>query len=175
MNAGREDHRIAAGLSPSNRPQIFDEIATGVAVKSMGQLFAELPYRYGLVEAALALLVLLLGALPRRALVDPTPAPTRRTTVEHLEAVARLWRRSKDPGLPLSELLAAMNERSAHRGGAGVSPFADWVARQRADLATRAAEVVARAEALSRGVPTVAAARAAAVDLMALEREASQW
>jgi hypothetical protein len=177
--AGREGHRPPSHVSAPGHPQIFDEVSTGVATKSFAQLLAELPYRYGLLEAALALLVLLLGALPRRAPVDPVPAHRRRTTVEHLDAVARLWGLTGDPGLPLAELLAHVNERSRRflhdRGAEGAAPFADWVRRRRADLADRAAAAVHRAELLAAGRPPAAAAQAAAAELIALEGEASRW
>ena len=141
----------------------------------MGQLLAGLPYRVGLAQAGLALLVLLLAWLPRRLPVDQTPALSRRTTAEHLDAVARFWKLGKDPGLPLSELVLAAGERALRRGGAGPKPFVDWVARQRPELEARALVVVTHAEALSATVPSAREAREAAADLMGLEREVAQW
>ena len=159
----------------ADEPQIFDEISTGVATKTWGELWGGLPYRFGLAQAGLALLVLLAAWLPRRWPVDPTPALSRRTTAEHLDAVARFWKLGRDPGLPLSELVLAASERAQRRGGAGPKPFVDWVAKLRPELEPRAVEVLSRAEALSATIPPVRAAREAAADLMRLEREAAQW
>jgi hypothetical protein len=174
-SAGRNPQGMPLAFSSAGHPQIFDEVATGVGTKSVAALLAELPYRYGLLEGALALLLLLVGALPRRAPVDLMPAHRRRTTVEHLEAVARLWGLSHDPGLPLSEVLAAVNEHGRRRGGEGATPFVDWVKRGRAGLATRAAAAVQRADLLASGKPPAREAVAAAAELIALEGEASRW
>ncbi len=157
------------------QPQIFDEISTGVATKTWGQLWSGLPYRFGLVQAGLALLVLLIAWLPRRWPVDPTPALSRRTTAEHLDAVARFWKLGKDPGLPLEQLVLAASERAQRRGGVGPKPFVDWVAKLRPELEARAVEVLTRAEGLSATIPPVRAAREAAADLIRLEREAARW
>jgi hypothetical protein len=160
---------------------VFDEFSTGFGDLGLSTLLAKAPYRWGLVQAALAFIVLLWCLALRRA---PAEAPTkirRRQTGDHVEAVARLWAEAGDSGLPLDSLLRAAADRGRARLGMGsrtdgASDFVTWIQTVRPELGARALELWGRAAALAElRRPPLSRVRAAAEELAKLEREAMAW
>jgi hypothetical protein len=165
--------RLAYLLSPDN---VFDEVQTGLGDTGLANLLLRVPYRFGVLQLFMALALLLLALLPRRFQAERAAPLRRRATLDHLEAVARLWSRARDPGLPLSELAAALAERARRHGGVGETPFVDWVAQARPDFRTAAQLAWARAQALLQEHSLAPeAARNAAAELLGIEREALRW
>jgi hypothetical protein len=113
--------------------------------------------------------------------VLPAEAPSsyrRREAKEHLDAVAQLWQKARDPGLPLDAIVRAAAGRARLRVGDQVDdPFLRWVDRVRPDLRTRAGEALGTAERLAEPAahPSAEAARAAGHALLEVEREARRW
>jgi hypothetical protein len=161
--------------------QVFDEFSTGFGDLGLSTLLLQAHYRWGLLQAALALLVLLWGRSLRRAPAEPPAKIRRRQTRDHVEAVARLWADAGDAGLPLDSLLRAAADRARGRLGSGTSAegsgdFTTWVATVRPELGGRAVALWDRASALaSQRRPPLKSVRAAAEDLAKLEKEALAW
>ncbi len=158
--------------------QVFDEFGTGFGDQGLASLFAKAPYRFGLLQLAVALLALLWAGGARRWPVSPARPIRRRQTADHLAAVARLWARAGDAGLALDALLRAAADRARGRlgGSAGEDAFVLWVSSVRPELGDRAREAWDRAQELAQArQPPPAQARAAAQDLARLEREALAW
>jgi hypothetical protein len=97
--------------------QVFDEFSTGFGDLGLASLLAKAPYRWGLLQAAVAFLVLLWSLGLRRAPAQPLSRIRRRQTADHVEAVARLWAEAGDAGLPLDSLLRAADDRARARLG----------------------------------------------------------
>jgi len=151
-------------------------VQTGLGDTGLANLLLRVPYRFGVLQILLALALLLIAFVPRRAPAEILAPSRRRATLDHLDAVARLWSRAKDPGLPLNELTAILSERARHHGGQGETPFVDWVARARPSFAKTAERAWANAAALLL-THTLAPeeARSAAAQLLVIERETSKW
>lgn len=160
------------------RRHVFDEYKTGFGEGNLLTLAARLPYRWGLLQLALVGALALVSFARRRLPAEPPDPLRRRRTVDHVEAVARLWERGRDAGLPLRALLNAAAERARLRlgGASGGRPFVEWIARVRPDLASRAAASWEGAERLCDYTrPTLDEARRAAEDVKALEGEGLKW
>jgi hypothetical protein len=151
----------------------FDELHTGYGDLNLLTLIWRAPYRWAALDLGfvLAIGVWGFGGRERRAVRDP--APRRRETKDHVQAVADWWGRSGDLGLPLTALLVGLDARAAGRLHApGGRNFIAWAAAVRPELGARAAEAWAHAEQLlarkrssPREVVTVASA------LRTLEKE----
>jgi len=151
----------------------FDELHTGYGDLNLLTLIWRAPYRWAALDLGfvLAIGVWGFGSRERRAVRDP--APRRRETKDHVQAVADWWGRSGDLGLPLTALLVGLDARAAGRLHApGGRNFVAWAAAVRPELGARAAEAWAHAEQLlakkrssPREVVTVASA------LRTLEKE----
>ncbi|HUB05359.1 MAG TPA: DUF4350 domain-containing protein [Myxococcales bacterium] len=158
--------------------QVFDEFGTGFGDQGIASLFAGAPYRWGLAQLAVALLLLLWAGGARRWPVALTEQVRRRQTSDHVAAVARLWARAGDAGLALEALLRAAADRARGRLGlaSGEDAFPAWVAAVRPELGGRARLAWDRARELARQKqPPMAGVRAAAEELARLEREALAW
>jgi hypothetical protein len=162
----------------SGQSQVFDEFATGFGDLGLMTLLARAPYRWALAQVVLSLTVLLLAlALRRRPAETPTKI-RRRQTSDHVDAVARLWARNGDAGLPLDSLMRAANDRARARLEiSGVrDPFVRWVALVRPELAERARVLWTRAQGLTgEPRPSVVLAQGTAAELIRLEKEALSW
>ncbi len=183
--------------------QVFDEFSTGFGDLGLSSLLAAAPYRWGLLQGAIALAVLLWCLALRRAPAELATKIRRRQTADHVEAVAHLWAEAGDSGLPLDSLLRAAADRARarlgmgfgsalHGGGGGVgeagpllqgqsgaersSDFVSWIQTVRPELGGRALELWGRATALAElRRPPLNRVRAAAAELAVLEREALAW
>jgi len=164
--------RLALDLAPG--PHLFDEFHAGYAsAGSIWDLLRAAPYRFGLLQGAIALAVGLLALGVRRLPAEAPDAIRRRSTEEHVEAVARLWRRAGDAGLALQAILGAAADRARRRlgGAASATAFSTWVARARPERASHADDLWRRCQDLAQGRPTSAQACRAAAELVSLERE----
>jgi hypothetical protein len=177
---GRADNgvflaRLALALG---KRHVFDEFRTGFGDGGLVALLAHVPYRWAMVQLVLLGAVGLL-ALARRRLPAESPEPARRRrTLDHVEAVARLWEQARDAGLPLGAVLSAAAERARHRLGGTTEEkaFIAWIERARPELSSRARSVWERAEQLALTArPSVEDARRAAVDIMRLEEDGLGW
>ena len=174
--------------------QLFDEFQAGFGDATPWRLLTQLPYRWGLLQLALAILAGLVWLVPRRLPVEPPAQLRRRRTVDQIDAVARLWASGGDAGLPLGALLGAAEQRARARLGTaeaiGRSPasssFVAWVALARPEFEGRARELWARASSLAAepplgeaevlgAKPSIEGARRSAVALAELEREVVAW
>jgi hypothetical protein len=158
--------------------QVFDEFAAGFGDLGLGTLLRRGPYRYGLAQAVLALGVLLIAFAGRRLPVRAPDPIRRRQTMDHVDAVARLWERSRDPGLPLESLLRAATDRARARHSPAPSEeaFVGWVSLVRPELGQRAAALWARATGLVVAAePREEDCRSAAAELARLEEEVLLW
>jgi hypothetical protein len=162
----------------SGQAQVFDEFATGFGDLGLRTLLARAPYRWALAQVVLSLTVLLLALALRRRPAETPGKIRRRQTSDHVDAVARLWARNGDAGLPLDSLMRAANDRARARletSGVG-DPFVRWVALVRPELAERARMLWTRAEGLTgEALPSVVLAQGTAADLIRLEKEALSW
>ncbi len=159
-------------------PLFFDEFQTGFGDEGLARLLASAPYRWGLLQGALALVLGLLGLFARREVARAADPPRRRRTDDQVAALARLWRQGDDAGLPLGVLLSAAAERARGRlsGAGGFEPFPEWVAVVRPELAERARDLWSRAAALAgRARPPAGRARQAAAEVLELEKEVLAW
>jgi len=158
------------------REHVFDEFSTGFGEGSTVSLLLGVPYRWGLAQLGLGLALGAWAFVPRRRPAEPGSGPRRRRTLDHVEAVARLWQRAGDAGLPLSALLAGLNtEARARSGDAGDCPFVTRIERMRPDLAARARQIWQDAERLAlTPSPPPEAVRRAVIDLRGLQWEISK-
>jgi Domain of unknown function (DUF4350) len=167
--------RLALSLGSKH---VFDEFKTGFGDRSLDTLLANVPYRWGLAQLALAGGVGLLAFARRRLPAEPPPSLRRRRTLDHVEAVARMWERANDAGLPLQMILSSVAERARGRlgGGGGDTPFVEWIGRVRPELRARAQERWEQAVRLcDERRPSADAARWAALYIKELEREVLKW
>ncbi|MHB8419990.1 MAG: DUF4350 domain-containing protein [Myxococcales bacterium] len=157
--------------------QLFDEFGTGFGDQGLASLFAGAPYRWGLLQAAAALLALLWASGARRWPAAPVARVRRRQTADHVAAVGRLWARAGDAGLALDSLLRAAADRARTRlGFAAEDVFVAWVASVRPELGGRAGEAWRRARELAeQRRPRLDRVREVAEELSRLEREALAW
>lgn len=165
--------RLALDLGTEH---VFDELTTGFGEGSFTGLLARVPYRWGLAQLA-GVGALLTWALARRRWPAEPPAPIqRRRTLDHVEAVARLWEQAGDAGLPLQAVLKGLDDRARGSAGAGPgSPFLERIDRMRPNLRARAEEVWHNAQRLAREPrPSLEAVRRAMIDLESLEWEISK-
>ena len=164
---------LARDLGPVH---VFDELKTGIAGEGVFALLARAPYRAVLAQLALAGLVGLAAAGIRLLPVEPIQPERRRSTRDHVEAVGRLWARSRDPRLPLAALGREADSRAADIQGTTES-FLEWVVRAKPGLAERASLARHSVERMCRldARPSGAVARAAANELRAVERETQKW
>lgn len=167
--------RLALGLGQRH---VFDEFKTGFGEGDIMSLLARVPYRWGLLQAALVACVALWGVAQRRLLVQATPVLRRRNSLDHVEAVAQLWAGAEDAGLPLAALLTAFQERAQARlgGASDAEPFVRWVASVRPERRVEAAACWAQAQQLMKSPrPPVDAARQVVAQLGAMEEEGMRW
>jgi hypothetical protein len=161
--------------------QVFDEFSTGFGDLGLSTLLATAPYRWGLLQAAVALLVLLWSLALRHAPAELTAKIRRRRTGDHVEAVARLWAEAGDSGLPLDSLLRSAADRARARLGMGSrsdggSDFVAWIQTVRPELGDRALALWGHAAGLAvLRRPPLSRVRAAAEELAKLESEALAW
>jgi hypothetical protein len=162
---------VARDLGPRH---VFDESRTGFGEASAWTMVRSAPWRFGLIQLLLALLVTVSVLALRSMPLMTLPVPHRRETREHVEAVAALWRRHGDAGLPLSSLMRALELRSTHAGvKAGADPtFVAWVRWRAASRTEEARLLWTRATVLAaHGRPPVGEIIAVAAQLRALEKE----
>jgi hypothetical protein len=167
--------RLASTLGTRH---VFDEFQTGFGDDSLTDLLSRAPYRWGFAQLLLALVVALAGHSMRRLPAQPSAPQRRRRSEEHVEAVARLWQQSRDAGLPLAAIMNAVAERARARLATRDSdrPFITWIEQARPQRAAEARESWERAQRLCEGSEaTPDAARRLAIEITALEREASRW
>lgn len=167
--------RLALALG---KKHVFDEFKTGFGEGGLVTLFARVPYRWGIVQLALVGIVGLLAFARRRLPVEQAAPVRRRRTLDHVEAVARLWEQAGDAGLPLRAILTAAAERARIRlgGGANDRPFVEWLACVRPELVPSARDAWERAERLSIDLrPSPAEARRAAAEIKRLEQKGLRW
>jgi hypothetical protein len=165
--------RLALDLGTEH---VFDEHTTGFGEGSFTELLARVPYRWGLAQLA-GVGAVLIWALARRRWPAEPPAPIqRRRTLDHVDAVARLWQQAGDAGLPLQAVLKRLDERARPSAGqAPGSPFLARIGRMHPNLGARAQEVWQNAQRLSREPrPSPEAVRRAMIDLESLEWEISK-
>jgi hypothetical protein len=155
----------------------FDELKTGFGSGGVFSLVASVPYRGGLAQLGLTLVVALTGLGVRRQPVEPVRPEPRRSTRAHVDAVGHLWARSGDARLPLAALARAVDDRASAHVEASAEPFVDWVGRVKPRLAARAAAARRGVDDLCRAStpPSHARARAAGRELRAVEQEMRQW
>jgi hypothetical protein len=152
----------------------FDETRTGYGSANLWLLLSTAPWRWGLVQLIVALLVTLVVVGTRRAPSLDAAITRRRDARAHVEAVARLWQTRGDAGLPLDTLLRGLDARAAKSGAraGGEPPFLAWVRWRRPDRIEQAHAMWQRAEAL-RTFPNPRAREVVAVAgaLRTLEQE----
>lgn len=169
--------RLAYALGFRHR---FLEPRADAGQRGLAELLVAAPYRWSVLQLALALVAALVVFGRRRYPIEPLPGPRRREAVEHVDAVARLWLEAGDARLPLRALLAALEHRArgrlAHQ--AIESPFVTWVGRVRPSWRARASTLWAEAEALLAASPSASLgaaaerrARRVAAALAQLEKE----
>jgi len=167
--------RLALALG---KKHVFDEYKVGFGEGGLVALLARVPYRWAIAQLLLVAVVGLLAFAGRRLPAEEPEPVQRRRTLEHVEAVARLWEQARDAGLPLGAILSAARERARLRlgGGGGDRPFLEWIERVRPELSPRARDVWEKAERLCEGPrPPVEDARLLAVDLRRLEKDGLGW
>jgi hypothetical protein len=154
----------------------FDEFHAGYGEDTLLGIVWRAPYRWGAVELALIVLVgiWVFGGRERPAVAEGVLR--RRDTRDHVQAVADLWARGRDPGVPLDALLVALDARAgARQQGSGVQAFVSWVTAVRPELRGRAEATWQRAVALCEGgAPSVASAVSVAAELRSIEQEVSK-
>src|SRR5262249_14272939 len=129
-------------------------------------------------QVALTGLVLLAAAGFCRLPAEPLPAIRRRSTQSHVGAVATLWSKRREPGLPLEALLRVMDERAPLRLRRNSDePFMEWVSLMRPTLLKRAREAWSSAQQLSSqdARPSASEARRAAASLKRVEKDVLRW
>ncbi|MHB1846744.1 MAG: DUF4350 domain-containing protein [Deltaproteobacteria bacterium] len=171
---------------------VFDERLAGYGESSLWALITGAPWALGLGQLALALSLLLWSLLPRRlpaeqatgarVSADGRPLgrepPRRRAVRDHVDAVAALWAKAGDPGLPLERLLAGVEGRARARlQAAGEGAFEAWVTALRPELAARARAAALHARSVSQEGRRAngAEARRAAQEILRIEREVASW